>query len=657
MKMYSYLSLFSLAFLGAFSGFAQTADPVTPKSYGLTRMTDVSQLPVLDRDMKVKYEGSIDKRGGNADWDWCLYQDHRGEWVIFDVAGAGCIYNMVQHRYLSSEEPIFRFYFDGEEEPRFTIRLSEFGEKYPFTEPQASCYIGPLDNGRGPIRVVRSFVPMPFRNGCRITSSVKLEGAQRDKGEGGWGHVVYHSYTSPEGIETFTGKEDYSRLVRQWKQTGSDPEEDASRMIRLPESVLAPGASLPLLGMQEAGVIHSLRLYVANMKPERLQDLWIRMKWDNHAKNDVLLPIGSFFGNSLGYNNTRYLLMGTTTDGWFYNYFPMPFWESAEIALENRSDEPVTLGFVEVGVGENRYGREQCGYFRSSDYYPRTHTPGADSPIASIKGTGKMVGAHVTCYAERPHIITCEGDVRVHIDGNRTPQVESDGSESYICYGWGFPTPAEGHPSGGYDGLSDNPWSMTRLCLGDSYPFYSQLDFGIESGECNNQYLEHLGAIFYYGQDKVSLVKSDSISMNQKKSLKRHGYKAQGNASTEPLTAYFEGDADDKEVPGTVSRFTGHSSFKVNIIPENRGVRLRRLSDQQQPRQCARVWVDGQEAGVWYLADSNPHKRWIEDEFEIPAELTRGKSMLNIRIVPEAREEGSPISWNEAAYDVFCYTE
>ena len=107
-----------------------------------------------------------------------------------------------------------------------------------------------------------------------------------------------------------------------------------------------------------------------------------------------------------------------------------------------------------------------------------------------------MVAAHVTCYGERPHIITCEGDVRIHIDGIKTPQVESDGSESYICYGWGFPTPAECNPSGGYDGLSDNPWSMTRLCLGDSYPFYSQLDFNIESGESNNQYLEHLGDCF-----------------------------------------------------------------------------------------------------------------------------------------------------------------
>lgn len=658
MKRKAFIRLLAVTALFPFSVTGNAySETVSSKSYGLSRMTDVARFPVLDREMKVKYEGSIDKKGGNADWDWSLYQDKKGEWVIFDVAGAGCIYNMVQHRYLSSEEPVFRFYFDGEETPRFTIRLSEFGEKYPFTEPQASCYIGPLDNGRGPIRVVRSFVPMPFRNGCRITSSVKLEGPHRDKGQGGWGHVVYHSYPTAQGIETFTGKEDYSSLVRQWKQTGVDPKIGKDRMFRMSEKKLAPGESLSLIDVYEGGVINSLKLYMAGMNPDRLQDVWIRMKWDNHEREDVLCPIGCFFGNSLGYNNTRYLLMGATTDGWFYNYFPMPFWERAHVMLENRSGETVTLGFVEVGVGENRYDRENSGYFRSSDYYTRKHTPGADSPIASMKGTGKMVAAHVTCYGERPHIITCEGDVRIHIDGIKTPQVESDGSESYICYGWGFPTPAESNPSGGYDGLSDNPWSMTRLCLGDSYPFYSQLDFNIESGESNNQYLEHLGIVFYYGQDKISLVKTDSIDMASKKSLKRHKYKVEGDVSVEMLTSCFEGDADDVEVTAMVHKFTGESSFRVKVLPNNHGVRLRRCSDQELPRQCARVWGDGQDAGVWYLADSNPYKRWIEDEFEIPESLTRDKSVLNIRIVPESREEGCPMSWNESAYEVFCYME
>lgn len=153
------------------------------------------------------------------------------------------------------------------------------------------------------------------------------------------------------------------------------------------------------------------------------------------------------------------------------------------------------------------------------------------------------------------------------------------------------------------------------------------------------------------------LVKTDSIDMASKKSLKRHKYKVEGDVSVEMLTSCFEGDADDVEVTAMVHKFTGESSFRITVLPNNHGVRLRRCSDQELPRQCARVWVDGQEAGVWYLADSNPYKRWIEDEFEIPESLTRDKSVLNIRIVPESREEGCPVSWNEAAYEVFCYME
>ena len=70
---------------------------------------------------------------------------------------------------MSSSDPLFRFYFDGEETPRFSLHLSEFGEKEPFIKPLAESYIGPFDNGRGPIRVARSFVPMPFNKGCRET--------------------------------------------------------------------------------------------------------------------------------------------------------------------------------------------------------------------------------------------------------------------------------------------------------------------------------------------------------------------------------------------------------------------------------------------------------------------------------------------------------
>lgn len=134
MKRKAFIRLLAVTALFPFSVTGNAYSETVPsKSYGLSRMTDVARFPVLDREMKVKYEGSIDKKGGNADWDWSLYQDKKGEWVIFDVAGAGCIYNMVQHRYLSSEEPVFRFYFDGEETPvlLFVCRSSERNIRLP----------------------------------------------------------------------------------------------------------------------------------------------------------------------------------------------------------------------------------------------------------------------------------------------------------------------------------------------------------------------------------------------------------------------------------------------------------------------------------------------------------------------------------------------
>ena len=626
-------------------------------SYGISRMVDIASLPLLDRGISVHYEGSIDKRGKNADWDWSLYQDQRGEWVIFDVDGPGCIYNLVQHRYMSSSDPLFRFYFDGEETPRFSLRLSEFGEKEPFIKPLAESYIGPFDNGRGPIRVARSFVPMPFNKGCRVTTDVKLEGYERTKGEGGWGHVVYHTYAD-NGIKTFTGKENYDTLIQLWKKQGSNLLcKDQLAYHRKSEQKINAGESITLLDEKGEGAIGSLKFYFPEINEQHLQNVWIHMFWDAHQQPDISCPLACLGGNSLGFHDTNYLLSGYNTDGWFYNYFPMPYWKHAKIIIENRSGVPVSLGFSEIAVSRSVYPTSNAGYFRNTPYYTRKHMAGIDSPIAAIQGRGKMVAAHVTCHAERSHIISCEGDVRVYIDGKRTPQVESDGSESYVCYGWGFPTPPEVHPMGGYDGLSDNPWSMTRFCIGDSYPFYSELKFGIESGEYNNQYLEHSGTIFYYGQDKNVLVKTDSLDLNSSRSIKRHSYKAMGNVRRTKLESFFEGNEDRILYVGETVRFESFSSFRVNISSQNEGVRLRRLSDQNDARQAARVFVDGEEVTerLWYVADSNPYKRWLEDDFEIPAKYTKGKKSLNIRIVPVSMSKEGKNTWNEAEYQVFCY--
>ncbi|MFD2333439.1 DUF2961 domain-containing protein [Cohnella sp. GCM10020058] len=624
---------------------------------GLENLERFDLLPLLRDGVQVHYEGSIDKKGFNWDWDWLLYKDGT-EYVIFDVDGPGCIYNFVQHRYPDSPEPTFRFYFDGESEPRFTIKHSEFGRKHPFVTPLADAYMGPEDEGRGPIRVVRSFVPMPYARSCKITTDLQLKGFE--KGEGGWGHVNYHAYSTADGIETYTGQESFDRLLAIWNRVGEDPKPQVDTEVATIRNVtLEPGQAALLLDITGQGSIVSILADAPAVsglvRPDWLHEVWIRATWDDHATPDVESPLGAFFGNELGYNAIGVLSHGTRTDGVLYNYFPMPYWRSARVELINKGKRSVELPRWEIRrTDENnaQYPEGGTGYFRTSGYRASKATHLADSVIGRIEGRGHMVAAIVTAHAWRAGIISCEGDVRVHIDGIRTPQVESDGSESYVCYGWGFPTPPEVNPSSGYDGLKDSPWSMVRLCAGDFYPFRTELVFGIEAGGANNQYLKHSGILFYYGVDAPGMALTDEIDVGNHDSQTYHWYSMKGGAGSYELDSGYE-DGARTTLRDRGNEFCGHSEFRVAVDPDNIGVRLRRRSDQITGRQRANVYVDGVlvEERSWYFADRNPYKRWLEDEFEIPAKYTAGKTDLGIRI--EFVQEGESRTWNEFYYWIY----
>lgn len=626
-----------------------------PQPKGLASMERFEWLPLLKDGVQVRYEGSIDKQGHNADWDWWLYEQN-GEWVIFDAEGPGCIYNFVQHRYPESEEPLFRFYFDGESSPRFEIKPSEFGSRHPFVKPLADAYWGPDDNGRGPIRVVRSFVPMPFAQSCKITSSLRLKGA--NKGDGGWGHVVYHSYADAAGVETFTGLERYDRLIDMWNGAGkADPKTPVPAKAHALESlVVRPGETVEVLDETGCGSVVSIMAMPEASAAFDLNRLWIRAYWDGNGRPDIECPVGAFFGNELGLNAIGVLSHGRREDGRLYNYFPMPFWKGARIELINRGSEEARFASWEIrtATAYNEWYKEgRTGYFRTTPYYASKATPGSDSIIGRIEGRGHLVAGLVTGIARTPGIISCEGDVRVYIDGNGTPQVESDGSESWICYGWGFPTPPETNPSSAYDGLPDNPWSMLRLCSGDWYPFRSELVFGIEAGEYNNQYLRHSGVLFYYGVDEPGMKLTDELDIGDKRSEGVHQYKSSGSRGYYTLESYYEGREDTKTVRDTGHETEGWSEFIAAVDPNNKGVRLRRRADQMTGRHKARVYVDGTLVAErsWYYADRNPYKRWLEDEFDIPGAYTSGKQEITIRL--EYVQAGETRAWNEFYYWIY----
>jgi hypothetical protein len=142
------------------------------------------------------------------------------------------------------------------------------------------------------------------------------------------------------------------------------------------------------------------------------------------------------------------------------------------------------------------------------------------------------------------------------------------------------------------------------------------------------------------------------------------------------------------------------SEFVLRIDPNAIGVMLRRRLDLQYPNQKAAVYVADataeepawQVAGTWYTAGGNtavfgdPHvvpekdrkqhvelmppvhivqtsnRRWRDDEFLLPPELTAGREAIRIRCefqpVGEPLFPGHPLqeeSWTEFRYWAYCF--
>jgi hypothetical protein len=637
---------------------------------GVAQMARIESLPLLRRQVQVHYEGSIDKKGKNADWDWHLYEDKKtGEWVLMDARGPGCLWNFVVHHAVGHSDPVYRFYFDGNPQPGFEIRHSEFGAKAPFVAPLADKFLPPGNDLRKmDFQIVRSFCPMPFSKSLKITSSVKLQGNHSRSGGwdsttgGGWGHAIWHSYPSAEGITTFSGREDYSALLNQWENCGDDPKPTAGNQSNPFYVELQGQSKRTVFSKNEQGSVAAIRLKVQPLNRECLAQLWIRITWDDEDVPAVEAPAGAFFGNEFAYNPVQTLMLGTLADGTLYSYWPMPFWRSANIELQNRGKHGSSL-FIEGDVvfkpaASMAYREETTGHFRASAYQPMiARAMGMDSPVADIRGHGHMVGGLISSEISAPY--GCEGDVRVYIDDCLTPSVESDGSESWASYGWGFNFPPQMNPASSYDGTGNPHWSMLRLLTGDFYPFRTSLRMTVEGGSGKGSVHPgegwpdiRSGIIFWYGKPTPAMTLTDTLEVGELESEAAHDYQAP-DSSPWQLTSAMEGELDHEPITAKGRTLSAASEFTVRIQPENHGVLLRRRSDQAHARQLAAVHVDGRKVVErnWLYADSNGNFRWVEDQFLIPAHYTSGKKSLRIRIEPIA-VDSKPV-WNESRYVAF----
>lgn len=406
-------------------------------------------------------------------------------------------------------------------------------------------------------------------------------------------------------------------------------------------------------------------------------------------------------------------------------YYPMPFFSSARIELTG-GDAPVDYEIRyesnKLPAQLSSYFHATYQDFPTPEPGNDLVVLDTRGTEGQQQWSGSFAGMSFI-FSHDGYLGTLEGDPRFFFDDSQTPQAYGTGTEEWGGGGdyWGgqnMTLPLAGHPLGAPNKKEakhekDLIQSAYRFLWADAMPFGHRAVIRLEHGG-ENLSTEHYETVAYwYGLPGASLVKTDSIDIGNMASEQQHKYHSPQASEVESITSRYEwgidsfpkkiwgGDAHrvkeyeqraGKEVfPAQTKdgRYTkGSSEFTVALHPNNLGALLRRTLDYSFPNQRAEVYVsaDGgkwEHAGTWYLAGSNTcvysdprgeldkrkivvqtsNRRLRDDEFLVPARLTKGKSSIRIRctFVPQDIElhPGQPFpkegAWSELNYDVYSY--
>jgi hypothetical protein len=127
----------------------------------LSRLYNISAMPVYINGTEVHQISSYDRKGGNNDGFEGTYSYLRKEndssLIVFEAEGKGVIERIWTP---TPTDDTLEFYFDGARTPSYAIKYRDVfsGTVFPFVSPIVGHKVGGF----------YSYLPIPFENGCRI---------------------------------------------------------------------------------------------------------------------------------------------------------------------------------------------------------------------------------------------------------------------------------------------------------------------------------------------------------------------------------------------------------------------------------------------------------------------------------------------------------
>jgi len=697
-----------------------TEPPVIPTGLDAYRQWDC--WPVQRLGARAYMRSTYDRVGGNKDASHFLYQLRDDFNVTLDVAGAGVLYFARYNHWHGSP---WHFEVDGVDQivqetgtadPTHARALQKttFLPAALFPEPLAWTW----SDTKG---ADLSWVPIPFTQSFRMAYARTHYGtgyyiydlydrsAQLSEPIRSWDAQAPPDLSAVEFLRH--PGESPAGLAAQTRETTGEIALDKNNSVALAEFTNAPA------------MLRALFFSVPTNEVMAFGRARLKITWDHRQMPSVNAPVALFFGAGTLYNRDQreYLVKSFPAYVRFTGdraelacFFPMPFFHSAKIELAGSGE--TNLANIHWRVWQQPMSRppSDLGYFHATYRDHPSPEPGRDLVLLDTQGaegcdvwSGNFIGTSLI-FSRRGVLKTLEGDPRFFFDDSLTPQAQGTGTEEWGGGGdyWGgrnMTLPLAGHPCGApkpadAECAEDLIESMYRFLLADLMPFGRRAVIQLEHGGLDESTEHYETVAFWYGAPAAALALTDVLKIADNTSERAHRYVSVDASASYEITSRYEWGVDKLNgheiFPATTDRgrtTSGTSEFSLRLQPDNWGVLLRRKLDYAFPNQRAEVFVAEESGdrlgefkfvGTWYLAGantcvySNPkgelgatehkletsNRRFRDDEFILPRDLTRGRSGIRVRIksmptaIPLYPGQPPPKSaWSEIRYTAYCW--
>jgi hypothetical protein len=689
---------------------------------GLDAYRHWARWPYQRIGMRAYMRSTYDRGGGNegADASHFLYQLADDDNVALDVEGAGVL-DFVRYNHWHGSP--WHYVVDGRDH-----LICESSTADP-DHPIPNSVLLPANLFPAPLALTwsvtkgsdLSWAPIPFEKSFRLGYS---------RTHYGTGYYIYDQFVRGTPL---------SQPLQAW-DARTPPDRDVLDLINGAGTDIAPknlsGVTNEVQLLQAGttdvvfdlinppSMIRKLTFCISQNQAVAFGHARLRITWDDRRDASVDAPMALFFGAGTLYNrdNRQYLVKAfpcyirfDQTNVALACFFPMPFFRSAKVELVGNTSENLSNVLCSIGFEPFTDSPSQVGYFHATYRDHGQPLEGHDLVLLDTRETegggnwsGSFIGTSLI-FSDRANLSTLEGDPRFFFDDSQTPQGYGTGTEEWCGGGdyWGgreMTLPFVGHPTGAPNAAAaqnseDKIESAYRFLLADLMPFGKNARIQLEHGGTDNSTEHYQTVAYWYGAPSAALIKTDELKIGDKASEAAHGYFSPQASAPYAITSRYEWGVDTiggREIFAATADYgrktAGFSEFALKIVPQNRGVMLRRKLDYQFPNQRAEVYVaDGESqtdnalwgpAGIWYLAGgntcvySNPkgelapaqhhvetsNRRFRDDEFLLPLDLTQGRSLIRVRIkftpVTTPLFPGAPLpelAWSEIRYDAYCF--